>query len=276
MSARRHEPRVARERRADRSAESLREATPSRCRRTRRSRRSATPVAALDVPQPRAVHVHGKPASRATARIARSSSSDVTTPPAPLCVFSTHTRVAPRRVARRRPDGALEVAGASCGPVGTTNRGCTPLERGSARHLPVDDVRVGVDEHLGAGRGVHRDRGLVRHRAGGKNSAASFPSSSATRASSRRVVGSPSSTSSPTSASAIACRIAAVGRVTVSLRRSIGMRGRSRRRSAEVTGAERRTALSPASRRSPGHRTERRTRRSACADRRSASVLTAS
>ena len=57
----------------------------------------------------------------------------------------------------------------------------------------------------------------------GKNSAASFPSSSATRASRRRVVGSPSRWSSPTSAAAMAWRMAAVGRVTVSLRRSIGM-----------------------------------------------------
>src|SRR5476651_534639 len=59
----------------------------------------------------------------------------------------------------------------------------------------------------------------------GKKSAASFPSISATRASRRRTVGSPSSTSSPTSASAMARRMAGVGRVTVSERRSIGMRG---------------------------------------------------
>src|SRR4051812_34727420 len=62
----------------------------------------------------------------------------------------------------------------------------------------------------------------------GKNSASSLPSSAATRSSSRRVVGSPSRSSSPTSAAAMAARMAGVGFVTVSLRRSIGwlsMRG---------------------------------------------------
>src|SRR6476620_1164039 len=59
----------------------------------------------------------------------------------------------------------------------------------------------------------------------GKNSAASLPSNAATRSSSRRIVGSPSRSSSPTSAAAIAARIAGVGLVTVSLLRSIVMRG---------------------------------------------------
>src|SRR5579872_5902515 len=52
-------------------------------------------------------------------------------------------------------------------------------------------------------------------------SPASLPMISAARCSSRFIVGSSPYTSSPTSASAIARRIAAVGRVTVSLRRSI-------------------------------------------------------
>src|SRR5512133_1186294 len=59
----------------------------------------------------------------------------------------------------------------------------------------------------------------------GKNSDASFPSNAATRSSSRRMVGSPSRSSSPTSAAAIAARIAGVGFVTVSLRRSMVMWG---------------------------------------------------
>src|ERR1700674_64944 len=54
----------------------------------------------------------------------------------------------------------------------------------------------------------------------GTNSADSFPKISAARSSSRLTVGSSPYTSSPTSASAIARRISAVGRVTVSLRRS--------------------------------------------------------
>src|SRR5579883_1107836 len=56
----------------------------------------------------------------------------------------------------------------------------------------------------------------------GTNSAASLPSRDATRSSRARVVGSSRYTSSPTWAQAIAARIAAVGRVTVSERRSNG------------------------------------------------------
>src|SRR5215210_1096306 len=51
--------------------------------------------------------------------------------------------------------------------------------------------------------------------------AACLPSKSATYSSSRCTVGSSSKTSSPTGASSIARRISSVGRVTVSLRRSI-------------------------------------------------------
>ncbi len=55
----------------------------------------------------------------------------------------------------------------------------------------------------------------------GVNNAAWCPNSPATRSSSRRTVGSSPKTSSPTSACAIAARIASVGAVTVSERRSI-------------------------------------------------------
>src|SRR5512134_1855260 len=53
------------------------------------------------------------------------------------------------------------------------------------------------------------------------NSAASLPSIDAIRSCSALTVGSSPKTSSPSGASIIAARIAAVGRVTVSLRRSI-------------------------------------------------------
>src|SRR6516225_2992996 len=54
---------------------------------------------------------------------------------------------------------------------------------------------------------------------------ASKPSISATSASSALMLGSSPKTSSPTGAAAIAARIAAVGRVTVSLRKSVAMFG---------------------------------------------------
>src|ERR687892_259658 len=58
----------------------------------------------------------------------------------------------------------------------------------------------------------------------GAYSAASLPSRSATYSSSRFTVGSSPNTSSPTDASSIARRMPSVGRVTVSLRRSIKAR----------------------------------------------------
>ncbi len=58
----------------------------------------------------------------------------------------------------------------------------------------------------------------------GQNTAASCSNRRATRSSSMRTVGSSPNTSSPSSAWAMASRMAAVGRVTVSLRRSIMLR----------------------------------------------------
>src|SRR6185312_5175444 len=65
----------------------------------------------------------------------------------------------------------------------------------------------------------------------GTNRAASLPIMAAARCSSLFTVGSSPYTSSPTSASAIAARIAAEGRVTVSLRKSTGITAPSYRRS---------------------------------------------
>src|SRR5256885_10819154 len=72
----------------------------------------------------------------------------------------------------------------------------------------------------------------------GTNRAAGLPMISAARSSRRFTVGSSRYTSSPTSASNMACRIAGVGLVTVSLRRSIiasETPGRLRSRSEEHT-----------------------------------------
>src|SRR2546425_650194 len=70
----------------------------------------------------------------------------------------------------------------------------------------------------------------------GTNSAASFPTRAAAISSSRRTVGSSLNTSSPTSASTMARRIAAVGRVTVSERRSTRPSPREVPVAALVTG----------------------------------------
>src|SRR5687768_1952224 len=72
----------------------------------------------------------------------------------------------------------------------------------------------------------------------GTKSAASFSKSSAARSCRRLTVGSSPYTSSPTSASAIARRMAGVGLVTVSLRRSIIVCKRSDERRAAQTSDE--------------------------------------
>jgi hypothetical protein len=78
----------------------------------------------------------------------------------------------------------------------------------------------------------------------GMNSAASLPSSAATRSCSALTLGSSPNTSSPSGAANIASRIAAVGRVTVSLRRSIIASPRSQEESRAVRrAAPRRPAL---------------------------------
>src|SRR5262249_43662161 len=71
----------------------------------------------------------------------------------------------------------------------------------------------------------------------GTNKAASLPRRAATRSWSRWTVGSSSKTSSPTSAACMAARMPGVGRVTVSLRKSMVVSGMSRPRGdAYATG----------------------------------------
>src|SRR4051794_4242889 len=67
------------------------------------------------------------------------------------------------------------------------------------------------------------------------NRAASLPSSAATRCSRWLTVGSSPKTSSPTSAAAMAARMPAVGRVTVSLRKSTKLSGMMKRIPLERT-----------------------------------------
>ena len=101
-------------------------------------------------------------------------------------------------------------------------RGDARQSRGPAR---LGDVRVrALTAHqLIARLGVRHDRQQVAHRAAGTNSPLSLPSRFAARASSSLIVGSSPYTSSPNSAACIAARISGEGRVTVSLRRSMGI-----------------------------------------------------
>ena len=98
-----------------------------------------------------------------------------------------------------------------------------PDDDGMAGRLVADEVALGARDRLLARSPMVPDA---------TKRPASFPSRAAARSSSALTVGSSPKTSSPTSASAIARRIAGVGLVTVSERRSIrgmvrrGYRGR--------------------------------------------------
>ena len=85
-------------------------------------------------------------------------------------------------------------------------------------------MRLLLGEHLVAGLRVERSAIWFAIVAVGTNTASSCPSSAAPRSSSAMTVGSSRFCSSPTTASAIAARMAAVGWVTVSERRSITAR----------------------------------------------------
>ena len=101
-----------------------------------------------------------------------------------------------------------------------------PDDDGVAGRLVDDDMGVGAGDDLLAARDMGHEGDEVGHRPARRRRApASLPSSSAARSSRALTVGSSPNTSSPTSAAAIARRIASVGVVTVSERRSIGGMG---------------------------------------------------
>ena len=146
-----HEPRTSRRapRRPERRAPSR--TRPSRYRRRRRTR---APRRRWRLPRSRVARrrgAAGRPARARRVAISRSAASDVTTPPAPLCVFSTETSDEPRRVARRWSDARARTSAASDRAAGRRDEPRLHAgERRDARTGEVDDVGVGVDEHLGA------------------------------------------------------------------------------------------------------------------------------
>ena len=224
MCARRIELGVPDQDRADRPAEPLREAQHHGVGACGRSRRAACPwrrarsTAARRPGAPEAALRRRRPASP------RARRAPVTMPPAPLCVFSTHTSVASGACGERgRSARSMSSADATARPSpASTGRTCTPASAAAPAISQLTMCASGVEQHLGARRGVHPDgRSDWPSCRWGRTAPASLPSSAATCASRRRTVGSPSRTSSPTSASAIARRMAAVGRVTVSERRSM-------------------------------------------------------
>ena len=145
-----------------------------------------------------------------------------TAPPAKLWVFSTETAVVRTKKGPMSGANRPEIAARSTWPRGEVQvRMVTPPKApcapSSARAMWADD------SHSTSWPGATRDRTASRLASDpvGVNNAASCPNSAATRSWRALTVGSSPYTSSPTSAAAIAARISSVGRVTVSLRRSM-------------------------------------------------------
>ena len=131
--------------------------------------------------------------------------------------------------AREMKIDRLDRRGDSCSgsvPSGAFAIGCGWIPPSTAR--PATFVPIGVrslpDKVFVAAVAVGHKRSQIALRAARKKSDASLPARSATTACRRNTVGSSPQTSSPTSAPAIAARIDWLGRVTVSLRKSITLR----------------------------------------------------
>ena len=200
----------------------------SRPRRSRRRARARAGAAAGDggVPEPRAVHVqaHAALVRRARAISSIRSCGQIRPPCSPM-VFSMQIRcwrgvVLVGRVAQPR----LQLDRGRARPRSPAIiRVCTPDNAATPPGLVDDHVRQLVHQHLVAGPALAADRDLVAHRAGGHVEGRLLaehrrpPRAPARSRWDRR----PRRRRRPRR-SAIAARMAGVGRVTVSERRSIG------------------------------------------------------
>ncbi len=145
-----------------------------------------------------------------------------TRPPPRLCVFSTCTSVVGANTGRLAGLIAASKSSTVNRPSVPTSTICTP----ALAAAPPASCQAAWHSRLATtsspGRVSTRRATWLLIVPLGIHSAASLPSSAAQRSCSRLVVGSSPYWSSPTGAAAIAARIASVGRVTVSERRSTG------------------------------------------------------
>ncbi len=149
------------------------------------------------------------------------SGCGTTTPPARLWVFSTSTSVVVGKIAKLRGLTAARSSSALKRPPCPISWICTP----ALAAAPPSSCQAACDSRQATtsspGRVSVRSATWLASVPVGSHSAASLPSSSAQRACSRLVLGSSPYWSSPTGAAAMAARMAAVGWVTVSERRSM-------------------------------------------------------
>ena len=209
---------------------------------------SGRPLAALAFHRRAPSRNVARPSSRAVAQMRSTSACGTTTPPARLWVFSTCTRVVVGKMAKLRGLVAARNSSAVKTPPCPISWICTP----ALAAAPPASCQAACDSRLATtsspGRVSVRSATWLAIVPVGSHSAASLPSNSAMRACRRLVLGSSPYWSSPTSAAAMAARMAPVGRVTVSERRSIGrFMARSGRVAAGMTVPQyRRTPPTPA------------------------------
>ena len=87
---------------------------------------SVVPLAALAFHNRAPSRCIGTPRARAAAWIALSAGSGVIIPPAPLCVFSAHTRLALSVCGESGRNVACTAAASITGPLPVTSRTCAP------------------------------------------------------------------------------------------------------------------------------------------------------
>ena len=237
--------------------------TSSRCPRRRAQSRDRHAARDARVPQPRAVEVHAH-AARARVRRERAQRGRAARSRRRRGCACSRCRSArgarrdrPRRSGSRRPARPRAARRACPAPRARGSR-CWPRCRPARRGRCATRSRAAPRRRARSARSRASWLPIVPL---GTKSAASLPASAAQRRSSSITVGSSPNTSSPTTASAMARRMAGVGRVTVSLRRSTtGWRvhGGSARcrvreacRQARPPGAPRRAIARPTST-SPG------------------------
>ena len=207
--------------RADRRAEALREAGGHACRTAppgrARARRVATAAFQMRAPS----RCSASPPARARATTAVELRARPDAAAAAVVRVLDRDQARARQVAIGGQRRRVDVVGGER-PVGAADLGELHARPGRARARFVEArVRAAPDDHLVAGPAVEEQRDLVRHRAARARTAPP-PCRAARRPAppARAAVGSSPQTSSPTSAPAIAARIAGVGRVNVSDRRS--------------------------------------------------------
>ena len=164
-----------------------------------------------------------RPFSAAQPQISATASYGCTRPAPRLCVFSRHTSRVRTQWSLSRPDAVHQLLDVQHAVVAVDRLGRDAEQLRVRALLVAEDVAIRFAQEFVArpGSGRARQAGCPSCR---RERTAPLPCRASRRSasSSARTVGSSPNTSSPTSAAAMAARMPGEGRVTVSLRRSMG------------------------------------------------------